>query len=97
MGLPDGWVTAVPGVSRNDQLKILGNGVVPLQAALAVRLLLPAQTPVGDGPAGHETLVPGPSATSGGPARGPVLAQPPTRMAPCTGAPVTVGDNLGGS
>lgn len=41
MGVPDGWVTDVPGLSRNAQLKILGNGVVPQQAALAVRTLLP--------------------------------------------------------
>lgn len=40
MGLPDGWVTDVPGTSRNDQLKALGNGVVPQQAAAAVRHLL---------------------------------------------------------
>jgi DNA (cytosine-5)-methyltransferase 1 len=45
MGVPDGWVTAVPGVSRNDQLKILGNGVVPQQAAEAIRRLMP-YTPV---------------------------------------------------
>jgi DNA (cytosine-5)-methyltransferase 1 len=32
-GLAPGWVTSVPGLSRNDMLKILGNGVVPLQAA----------------------------------------------------------------
>lgn len=41
MGLPDGWVTGVPGLNRNAQLKALGNGVVPQQAAEAVRLLLP--------------------------------------------------------
>lgn len=39
MGLPDGWVTDV-GISRNDQLKALGNGVVPQQAAAAIRHLL---------------------------------------------------------
>ena len=42
MGLPGGWVTDVPGLSRNAQLKALGNGVVPQQAAMALRLLLPA-------------------------------------------------------
>lgn len=42
MGLNDGHVTAVPGLSRNDQLKALGNGVVPQQAAHAVRVLLAA-------------------------------------------------------
>ena len=37
MGLPDGWVTdPAIGISRNDQLKALGNGVVPQQAALAL-------------------------------------------------------------
>jgi DNA (cytosine-5)-methyltransferase 1 len=41
MGLPAGWVTAVPGLGRNEQLKALGNGVVPQQAAEALRLLLP--------------------------------------------------------
>lgn len=55
MGLPDGWVTEVPGLSRNEQLKALGNGVVPQQAAAAVRhilrtssspLLHPAAVPV---------------------------------------------------
>lgn len=40
MGLDDGWVTDVPGISRNDQLKALGNGVVPQQAAEAMRRLL---------------------------------------------------------
>jgi DNA (cytosine-5)-methyltransferase 1 len=40
MGLPAGWVTDVPGLSRSDQLKALGNGVVPQQAAAAVRFLL---------------------------------------------------------
>lgn len=40
MGLPAGWVTDVPDVSRNDQLKALGNGVVPQQCAAAVRHLL---------------------------------------------------------
>jgi len=38
MGLPDGWVTGVD-IPRNAQLKALGNGVVPQQAAMALRLL----------------------------------------------------------
>lgn len=41
MGLVLGWVTDVPGLTRNEQLKALGNGVVPQQAAQALRLLLP--------------------------------------------------------
>jgi DNA (cytosine-5)-methyltransferase 1 len=40
MGLPDGWVTGVPDLSRNDQLKALGNGVVPQQAIAAYADLL---------------------------------------------------------
>jgi len=40
MGLPEGWVTDVPGLTRNAQLRILGNGVVPQQAEMALRLLL---------------------------------------------------------
>ena len=41
MGLPDGWVTnPTIGASRNNQLKALGNGVVPQQAAWAIRHLL---------------------------------------------------------
>jgi DNA (cytosine-5)-methyltransferase 1 len=39
MGLPLGHVTDAP-ISRADQLKALGNGVVPQQAALALRHLL---------------------------------------------------------
>lgn len=39
MGLPAGWVTAVPGLSANAQRKLLGNGVVPQQARAAVRML----------------------------------------------------------
>ena len=40
MGLEPGWVTGVRGVSRNAQLRLLGNGVVPQQAELALRVLL---------------------------------------------------------
>ncbi|MEU6069203.1 DNA cytosine methyltransferase [Streptomyces sp. NPDC047082] len=40
MGLPEGWVTAVPGIPRKEQLKILGNGVVPRQAHHAYGRLL---------------------------------------------------------
>lgn len=38
MGLPEGWVTG-HGLSPSAELKMLGNGVVPQQAALALRLL----------------------------------------------------------
>lgn len=43
MGLPAGWVTDVPGLSRTAQLKALGNGVVPQQAAAALRHLASRQ------------------------------------------------------
>lgn len=36
MGLPAGHVTDTPGLSRSQELKALGNGVVPQQAAHAV-------------------------------------------------------------
>ena len=39
MGIPAGWVTEVPGIPPNAQLKALGNGVVPRQGAAAFRLL----------------------------------------------------------
>lgn len=39
MGLPEGWVCDVPGLSRNDMLRLLGNGVVYQQAAHAIQLL----------------------------------------------------------
>lgn len=38
MGLPKGWVTDLP-ISRNQQFKLLGNGVVPQQAYYALQLL----------------------------------------------------------
>jgi len=44
MGLPDGHVTQVP-ISRPAKLKALGNGVVPQQAELALRLLAPEERP----------------------------------------------------
>ena len=40
MGLPDGWITDVPGITRNEALKACGNGVVPQQAVAALRHLL---------------------------------------------------------
>ncbi|MBC3986612.1 DNA cytosine methyltransferase [Streptomyces sp. AC536] len=45
MGLPTGWVTAVPGIPRKEQLKVIGNGVVPQQAHHAYGLLLGAHVP----------------------------------------------------
>lgn len=41
MGWPAGWLTdPAIGISRNDQLRIVGNGVCPQQAAAALRYLL---------------------------------------------------------
>ena len=44
MGLPEGWITG-HGLKRNDELKMAGNGVVPQQAELALRMLLGADIP----------------------------------------------------
>jgi DNA (cytosine-5)-methyltransferase 1 len=38
MGLRPGWITGV-GLSRKDELKACGNGVVPQQAMLALKML----------------------------------------------------------
>jgi DNA (cytosine-5)-methyltransferase 1 len=40
MGLPEGHITAVPAIPYGAQHKAIGNGVVPQQAAYALRLLL---------------------------------------------------------
>ena len=42
MGLPAGWVTDV-GLPRTQQLRALGNGVVPQQAATAIRSMIEQQ------------------------------------------------------
>ena len=42
MGLEAGWVTGVPGVTRSEALRLIGNGLVPQQAAAALRWLLTA-------------------------------------------------------
>ena len=47
MGLPEGHVTQVPGLSRADQLKAIGNGVCPQQAAAAIHQLLTSPAPAG--------------------------------------------------
>lgn len=39
MGLPDGWVTDTPGLTRPAMLRALGNGVVWQQAVAAIRIL----------------------------------------------------------
>ena len=40
MGLPAGYVTDLPGLTRNQILMLLGNGVVPQQAECALRRLV---------------------------------------------------------
>ena len=47
MGLPAGWVTDIDGLTRNDQLRLLGNGVVPQQASAALHTLLTHDTTLG--------------------------------------------------
>jgi len=45
MGLDEGHITSPEiGISRNDQIKAAGNGVVPQQASLALRYLLKGKT-----------------------------------------------------
>lgn len=39
MGVPTGWITEA-GLTRSEELKACGNGVVPQQAELALRILL---------------------------------------------------------
>jgi DNA (cytosine-5)-methyltransferase 1 len=46
MGLPAGWVTAVPGITYAAQLKAIGNGVVPQQGAAAIRALMDRAEPL---------------------------------------------------
>jgi DNA (cytosine-5)-methyltransferase 1 len=43
MGVPNGWIVDVPGITRNEALKAAGNGVVPQQAIAALRHMLAAQ------------------------------------------------------
>lgn len=44
MGFPEGWVTAVPGLSWKQQIQLAGNGAVPQQAELALRILLSGES-----------------------------------------------------
>ncbi|GAA2662961.1 hypothetical protein GCM10010307_82480 [Streptomyces vastus] len=52
MALPGGWVTQTEGLSRAAQLRLLGNSVVPRQAAHAVDILLGQDVP------SHDSLPP---------------------------------------
>lgn len=44
MGLPDGWVTAVEGLTEKERIARIGNGVVPAQAYHAFKLLMEEDT-----------------------------------------------------
>lgn len=57
MGVPEGWITDC-GLSRNDELKACGNGVVPQQAELALRILLEG---ISFNPAPNQTNLPTPT------------------------------------
>lgn len=46
MGVPAGYVSDVPGITRKQAVEALGNGVVPAQAAHAITHLLDAVTPL---------------------------------------------------
>lgn len=52
-GLPRGWITDLP-LPRTAQLRALGNGVVPQQAARAVTLLLNDLAELFDAEQGHD-------------------------------------------
>lgn len=39
MGVPEGWITDTPGISRAEMIELAGNGVVPQQAEFAIRAL----------------------------------------------------------
>lgn len=56
MDLPTGWVTDADDLTQNQQITALGNGVLPLQAALAlVSLLGPWASPIWFGKRAHVT------------------------------------------
>lgn len=44
MGLPAGWVTDAPGLTREEMIRLLGNGVVPQQGEAALRWLVGVET-----------------------------------------------------
>lgn len=43
MGLPTGWVTDADDLTQNQQITALGNGVLPLQASIAIRSAFTSQ------------------------------------------------------
>ncbi len=50
MGLPAGWIADVPDLPHTKRREILGNGVVPQQAAAAIEDLMNWPTPERVGP-----------------------------------------------
>lgn len=66
MGFPPGHITGVEGITRSNQLKIIGNGVVPQQAASALRQLLGIYAEEVKGAAPDELLLPTPMAHQSG-------------------------------
>jgi hypothetical protein len=80
MGLPEGWVCAIPGLSRTVRLRILGNGVVPRQGAAALRLLIGTATVH---PASRSRPVPA-AITRGPPPEPPRTRPGPRRRTPGT-------------
>lgn len=58
MGVPEGWITGV-GLTRNEELKACGNGVVPQQAELALRMLMEGVSLTQQG--GGMTMLPTPT------------------------------------
>lgn len=39
MGLPEGHITSVPGLTWQEAIRALGNGVIPQQAEAALRAI----------------------------------------------------------
>lgn len=54
MGWPPGWVTEVPGLTPNDQLRLCGNGVVSQQIQAGIRFLAPLLSSAPSTPGGGE-------------------------------------------
>lgn len=44
MGLPAGWITDTPGLTRSQSIKMCGNGVVPQQAYYALARMIQMET-----------------------------------------------------
>lgn len=82
MGLPTGWVTDPDiGLTRAQQLKALGNGVVPQQAELALRMLLGLSSPLWSPPSSPLLATPRVGGMANGPSQSEIDAgDPKTRL-----------------